>query len=621
MKPTPIKVTILPEKKTVYVLPGTNIVEAAGKANIPIELPCGGEGTCGKCRITVVEGNVPPLPSEEKLLGKEAISKGVRLACQAKIYSPCKIHIPEEIRISAQKILTESIEGEKEVCPSIWKYYFKLQPPTLERNISDLDLLRRAVPKKFFANIYVLRELHNFLKTHNYQATGVFSNGELIHFEEGDTTSEAFGVAFDIGTTTLVGTLMDAKTGKELAVSSRMNPQVAYGADVISRIQFAMNSADGLERLHFAIIGTMNEMLKEMTNVSKVPLKKIYKIVLCGNSTMQSIVLNISPESLSSIPFSLALREGIEVKAIKLGITINPDGTVYVFPNIGGFIGGDTVSAILSTTQYKAEEIKLCVDIGTNGEIVLGNRNRLITASTAAGPAFEGARISQGMRAMPGAIEKVVFTDDVLISTVGNVPALGICGSGLIDTVAGMLRSGIIDETGRIQPPKTLKGRLSDKILERIVKKESSFGFKLVDGDNIGNGTPIFVTQRDIRELQLAKAAIAASIKILEKKMGITDQDLSEVFLAGAFGNFIRRSNAVRIGLIPNIPFEKIKFVGNAASLGAKLVLLCSTLRNTIENISTKTEYVELSLSSDFQNEFAESMLFPNPISIKNKAP
>ncbi|MCK4245495.1 MAG: DUF4445 domain-containing protein, partial [Candidatus Omnitrophica bacterium] len=497
MKPT-IKVTILPEGKTVYVLPGTSIVETAGEANIPIELPCGGKGLCGKCKITVVEGKVPPLPSEEKLLGKEAISKGARLACQAKIYSSCKIYIPGEIRISAQKILVESIEGEREVCPSVWKYYVELEPPTLERNISDLDLLRKAMPKKFFANIYILRELHNFLKTHNYKATGVFSNGELIHFEEGDTTSEAFGVAFDIGTTTVVGTLMDVKTGKELAVSARMNPQVVYGADVISRIEFAMNSTDGLGKLHLAIIGTMNEMLKEMTKVAKIPMEKIYKIVLCGNSTMQSIILKISPESLSSIPFSLVVREGIEVKAIKLGIIINPDGMVYVFPNIGGFVGGDTVSMMLSTGQYKTENIKLSVDIGTNGEIMLGNRNHIIAASTAAGPAFEGARISQGMRAMPGAIEKVVFADDVLISTVGNASAIGICGTGLIDTVAEMLRTGIIDETGRIQPPETLEGKLSDKILERIVDRESSFGFKLVDGNNTGNGNPILITQRDI---------------------------------------------------------------------------------------------------------------------------
>jgi uncharacterized 2Fe-2S/4Fe-4S cluster protein (DUF4445 family) len=609
-----IKVVLLPEEKEIFVIPGTSALEAAGLANILMEASCGGKGLCGKCKIRVLEGGIPSNPAEEKVLGRQAIDLGFRMACQAKINSECKIFIPAQTRLSAQKILTSGIEGEKQIHPSVWKQYVELPAVTLENQVSDLDLLRENVQENFCTNIYVLRKVHSFLKSHNYRGTCVFSDGELINLEQENTTGINYGAAFDIGTTTVVGALLDTNTGKEIALSSRMNPQVVYGDDVVSRIRFIIDSRDGLDRLHFAIIGTMNEMLHEMAVSAGISAEHIYKIVLCGNSTMQHIVLRISPEGLGSIPFSLVFREGIDVKAKRLGLQISPDGTVYTFPNIGGFVGGDTVGVILSTSQYRGEKINLSVDIGTNGEIVLGNSKRLISASTAAGPAFEGARISQGMRASAGAIEKVVFAEDVFVSTIANHPACGICGSGLIDAVAEMLRTGIIDETGRLQPPDKLKGKVCEKIAERIEQRKTGFDFRLVDAENTRDGHPIFITQKDIRELQLGKAAIFAGIRILEKQYGITDNDISEIFLAGGFGNFIRRSSAKRIGLIPNIQSEKIRFVGNASLSGAKLLLLSRKLHSVVETISTQTEYIELSISEDFQNEFANAMMFPGGV-------
>ncbi len=609
MNPT-VRVTVLPEEKEIFVIPGTSILEAAASANIVMEAPCGGKGLCGKCKIKIIEGQMSASPTEEKVLGKEAVSSGFRMSCQSKINSDCKILIPAQTRLSAQKILTLGIEGEKQIHPSVWKKYTELPPATLDNQISDLDLIRKNVGEKFCVDIYILRKIRNFLKKQDYKCTCVFSDGELINLEPGDTTGINYGVAFDIGTSTVVSALLDANTGKELALTARMNPQAIYGDDVVSRIQFIINNKDGLERLHLSIIGTMNEMIQEMASSAGISVEQIYKIVLCGNSTMQHIVLKISPEGLGFVPFSLVFREGTDVKAKKLGLQISPNGTVCVFPNIGGFVGGDTVSVILSTRQHESEKIRLSVDIGTNGEIVLGNRKRLISASTAAGPAFEGARISQGMRASAGAIEKVIFAEDVLVNTIANQPPCGICGSGLIDAVAEMVRTGVIDKTGRIQSPDVLKGKIPEKIAERMISSKRGFDFRLVNAENTRAGHPVYITQKDIRELQLGKAAIFAGIKILEKQYGITDEDISEVFLAGGFGNFIRRSNAKRIGLIPDIASERIRFVGNAALSGARLLLLSRKLHGVVEDISTETEYIELSVSRDFQDKFADAMLF-----------
>jgi uncharacterized 2Fe-2S/4Fe-4S cluster protein (DUF4445 family) len=383
-----------------------------------------------------------------------------------------------------------------------------------------------------------------------------------------------------------------------------------HGDDVISRINFIINSPQGLEELHSQVLGTVNEMIDELVKKAGVKKEDIRKMTVAGNSTMQHIFLKVSPESLGSIPFSLVIENGVEMKAGELGIRINPEGVVFVFPNIAGFVGGDTVSVVLATGIFQSEEIKLMVDIGTNGEIVLGNRKRLLAASTAAGPAFEGARISQGMRASPGAIEKVVINEEVKINVIGAIAPSGICGTGLIDAIAGMLEAGIIDESGRMVPRSTLEGRISASLLRRIREEGTDRKFLLVEEEFAQNKRPIFITQKDVRELQLAKGAIAAGIRILEKELGLEDEGISQVLLAGAFGNFIRRRQAKRIGLIPDLPSERIKFIGNAASSGAKLALLSGELKKEAETIARKTEYIDLSSRPDLLEEFTEAMAF-----------
>jgi len=605
-----VKVTFSPENIEVYVLPGTRIIEAAARAGIIIETPCGGKGTCGKCKVQVIEGKIEPTSTEIKLINKYDLNKGIRLACESFINSSCVIHIPQESKHSVGRILTTGLKGKKEIKPSIWKIYMELSGSTLENQTADLDMIRKVVPNGFKTDIYIIRKLSEILRESEFKITCVFSGNELISIEKGDTTKINYGVAFDIGTTTLVGTLLDANTGQELSVTARMNPQSIYAADVISRINLVIQEKDGLEKLHYQLIGKMNEMIDELANNASIDKKNIYKIVAAGNSTMQHLLLKLNPKNLGSVPFSISVREGIEIKAKKIGIDINSDGSIFVFPNIAGFVGGDTVAGILATEIHKSKDIKLLIDIGTNGEIVLGNKNKLISASTAAGPAFEGARISQGMRASEGAIEKVILNEDVKFNVIGNIAPFGLCGTGLIDAVAQMLRKGIIDTTGRIVDRKELQGKISEKLLNRIIEKDGQNNFLLVYEEFTQSKRPIFITQKDVRELQLAKAAISAGIKILLKELQIEEKEISEILLAGAFGNFIRRSSAKQIGLIPDVPSEKVRFVGNTASSGAEMVLLSNNLKEEVELISKNTGYIELSTKADFNELFMEEMIF-----------
>lgn len=605
-----IRVTFKPEKRTVYVLPNTSVLEAAGRAGIIMQSPCGGQATCGKCKVRIVEGDIPPVSAEEKILPKKELSSGVRLACQSKIASSCVIDIPQSSRQFTPEILTKGIEGKKEIKPSVWKKYLELQKPTLDSPEANLDTLRKAVDTDFHAGIYLIRGLPAILRESDYKVTCVFSDGELISVEKGNTTGKDYGVAFDIGTTTLVGTLLDLNTGRELALASTMNPQITSGDDVISRIKFAITDKGGLDRLHSQITGEMNSMISQLSNEAGIDPQNIYKITVAGNSTMQHIVMKITPGSLAQIPFNLVIREPMETKAQNIGLDINPEGSAYVLPGIAGFVGGDTVACILATQLYRENKLKLMIDIGTNGEIVLGDRKRILAASTAAGPAFEGGRISKGMTATTGAIEKVLINEDVECNVIGNAAPSGICGTGLIDAVAELLTVGVIDTTGRILSRSEYAG--NENIRKRIIETRSGNDFLLVDGNAAASKHSISITQKDVRELQLAKSAIAAGIKILQKELGITDEDVSEIYLAGAFGNFIRRRNAKRVGLIPNIDSEKITFIGNASSSGAKLVLLSYDMEKETEKISSRTHYIELSARDDFNESFMNEMVFPD---------
>ncbi len=549
--PKEYRVTFQPSGRSVEVMAGTILIEAAARAGCVIDTPCGGAGKCGKCAVRIVHDGSDPVPEHEAaLLGSEKIGDGFRLACSFRVHSDMTVEIPESALFqSSQRIL--SAHGEDTL---------HIDPPV------EID----------------------------------------------PAAEHAAGVAFDIGTTTIVATLVDLRTGRDIALASTVNPQTRYGDDVVSRIKKCREEDDGLATLSGAVRDTANSLLSKLSDQSGVPVEEFAYGVFAGNTAMQQIFAGIDPSGLGEIPFEPAFTAPLRKSAHDLGLNMPPDTECFIFPQIGGFVGGDTVSGILATRLAESEKPSLMVDVGTNGEIVLAAKGRLLAASVAAGPAFEGARIVNGMRAAKGAIEKVVIEEgDIELSVIGNAAPTGLCGTGLIDAAAMLLRQGILDDTGRILEPAELPEGLPESLRRRVIESDSQCGFMLADKDESGTGEAIFLYQKDIRELQLANAAIRAGINILLQTAGIDAAELDTVLLAGAFGNFIRRSNARRIGMLPQIPAEQIRFVGNTASFGAKRVLLSKKEAEYAASLQKRAEHIDLSSSPDFQNEFGAAMIFP----------
>ncbi len=440
-----------------------------------------------------------------------------------------------------------------------------------------------------------------------------FSRPRLLDFVPGGQPAACYGVAMDVGTTTLVAILLDLQTGQELAIASRVNPQTVFGDDVLTRILHAGRSSQGLEELRRAAIGAADEMIGELADRAGVARQRIYLLTFSGNTTMQQLLAGIDPRSLGEVPFVPATSDPILAPASSLGIGIHPRGTAYVFPVIGGYVGGDTVSGILATGLGEMAGPALLVDIGTNGEIVLAVEGKLTAASTAAGPAFEGARISQGMRGSAGAIERVFFDGVLRTQVIGGVRPAGLCGSGLIDLAAELLRHGAIRPDGRLasadDPPLGLPGDLR----RRLVAAGGKPAFLLAEAAETATGKPILLTQQDVRELQLASGAIRAGVEILLRRGGLASTDLDAVLIAGGFGNYVRRASAQRIGLLPPaILQERIRYQGNTSLAGARLAALSQQARRQAEALARRTQHVDLSSDPDFKWAFADAMLFPH---------
>ena len=608
------RVTFEPEGKTVYVLDGATIYEATGKAGIIIKSECGGMGVCGSCVVNVIHGEYEQKGSE-RFLSEEIIKKGTVLACRTNIKSDMVVEIPISSRLYEQRILTEGVEKKLKLSPNIRKVFIKVDTPTLEDQRADLDRLWdsiKSISQSPKICVDVLRRLPEKMRKEDFGFTVVLNEDEIVGIEAGNKSDMNYGVAFDIGTTTVVGYLVDLNNGEQLAVASRTNPQTSYGDDVISRIQYANANKDGIDDLHERIVSCINDIIIDLEKQANVEKKFIYEITTTGNTTMNHLLLKLNPKYLAQMPYVGVLRSNIDIRAKFLGVNVNTYGKIYAMPNIAGFVGGDTVAVVLASDIHKSKDIKFAIDIGTNGELVMGNKERLIACSTAAGPAFEGARITHGMRASDGAIEKVVINESgIEINTIGNAKAIGLCGTGLIDAVAELLKIKVISENGKLRNREELPSDIPEYIKERVIQHNThGASFVLVEGKDSRTSDDILLTQKDIRETQLAKGAIQAGYNILKKILEIGDDDIKEVLLAGAFGNFIRREQAKLIGLLPDIPKEKIKFIGNAAGEGAKMVLLAKELRTEACEISKNTEYVELAMRKDFQDEFADAMFF-----------
>jgi uncharacterized 2Fe-2S/4Fe-4S cluster protein (DUF4445 family) len=592
------EVKFQPDGIKIQVSDGSTIMEAAQRAGIALNSFCGGIGTCKKCTVE--------LPDKQKPI----------LACQYHINSDLVVTIPESSRFFEQKILEEGITREGRIDPLVSKNHVKLTPPTLEDLRSDGRRLLDAIHDGDTSGPDVigwplLKQLPRLLRENDYDVTAVCHNRNIIALEEGDTTNRIFGAAVDIGTTTVVVSLMNLTDGKTVAVASQTNPQVTFGDDVISRIQYSRDHKDGLENLHRRITGCINELLRENCEKAGVDHAQIYELTAAGNATMQHLLLEIPVVQIAQAPYVSVFSAGINIKASELGIEIHPQGNVYVMPSVAAHVGGDTVAVALSTALRHSENINIALDIGTNGEVVLGNQEKLLACSTAAGPAFEGARIRCGMRGAVGAIERVNITDKVEISVIGDGVPTGICGSGLIDAVAELLNAGVLDKTGRLLTGDDVPSNLSPAIRERIVEVDGKPAFLLAPASQTKHGEDIVLTQRDIRELQLGKGAIRAGMVTLMRYLGIEAADINRLYLAGAFGNYIRPESACRIGLLPEVEREKIQAIGNAASTGAIEVLLSKEARLHAEQLSCEIEYIELASRKEFQELFSSSMMFP----------
>ena len=608
------RVTFEPQGRTAYVLAGMKVLEAAGRAGLTFETPCGGAGVCGKCRMQVTAGAGKPTQADADAFRPAELLEGWRLACQTAIVRDVVVRVPElSLFGNPHQILMQARDQlDHEVLPAVRKVFVRLKEPTLADHAGDLLRIEGAVGK-VRAGLDLLRELPSRLRQGGFAGTAVLTDHNLVDFEPGDTSAHCCGAAFDIGTTTLVGSLLDLRTGDEKAIVSAVNPQVSFGDDVLSRIHRAGTPA-GREELRKAIVKAVNEMIHELCCQGGVAVEHVYEVSLAGNTTMQHLLCGLDVSPLGQVPFVPTCGRGLLLPAGELGLAIHRRGAAYVFPVIGGFVGGDTVAGILATRLAGQEGPVLMVDIGTNGEIVLAAGGKMWTASTAAGPAFEGARISCGMRATAGAIEKVVIDEGAVhVSTIGGKPPVGLCGSGLIDAAADMLTAGLVSPEGRLLPPSDLPAGCPKSLSSRVLESQAGqVEFVLAERKTAKATHRISLTQRDIRELQLASGAIRAGIRILLRQAGLTTADLRRVLIAGGFGSFIRRSKAQRIGLLPaDIDHRKIAYVGNTSLDGARWALLSTAAREQAEELARSAAHVQLSEDPNFQTEFAEAMIFP----------
>ena len=473
------------------------------------------------------------------------------LACQYHINSDLTVTIPISSRFFEQKILVHGIEAKTKIQPDIYKKYLKV-----------------------------------------------------------DSTDKIFGLAIDIGTTTVVEKLINMTDGSCSATQAHLNPQTKYGDDCLSRIAYAQTDAKSAE-LQKTIVNCINELTAKLCSQARIDAKQIYEMCVVGNTTMNHIFLKLPIAQLGQAPYRAFSVDAKDLPPDKLRLQINPDGNIHTVENIAGFVGSDITAVALAVDINSAQDLTLVVDIGTNGEIVLGTADKLYAASCAAGPAFEGARITCGSRAAEGAIEAVVVNDDDIdLDVIGDCQPRSICGSGLIDAVAVLLNLAVVNANGRFANPGKLGNKLPPAILSRIIEQGGQPAFVLASGKE-GGGQEVVLTQQDIREVQLAKAAIRAGIKLLQKKFGIEDTDIKHILLAGAFGNYIRRESALRIGLLPDVPAERIVFVGNAAASGAQIILLSSQSRTQARKLARRIKYVEIAHEKEFESVFTDSMSFP----------
>jgi uncharacterized 2Fe-2S/4Fe-4S cluster protein (DUF4445 family) len=603
LKTDTVKIEIAGEKEALQAPVGANLYHLLSEAGYAIASACGGIGICGKCRVRFLANAKPPTESEKLHLLSEELAAGWRLSCQHRLHSDIAIEIPHlDEATDAKERMSRPCQVALEV--GIEKRYVELALPTKDDQRAATVRIEGSLHQgRLDFPLSVLRKLPSLLNEANYKVTVTVKDNQVLDIEKGDTAYRCCGVAIDIGTTTLAGYLLDLCTGEELAIRSQMNPQHRFGADVISRIKHVRDHGKiGLQELQDAIVKGLNMLTRQLILAASVSSHQIYNVTIVGNPTMLHLLLGIDPRGIDQSPYIPIIRDGLVVPAHSIGLNVNQEGSVWMLPSVAGYVGSDITAGILHTGIDDLDGLNLFVDIGTNAEIVLGNRDRLLSCSTPAGPAFEGAGIKCGMRATPGAISHVKLQDgNVSLQIIGQGDPKGICGSGLIDAVSELLRIGQVDEKGRLLDDP------HNPYAHRVNRDERGHTrFLLSKGDN-----PIYLTQADVRELQLAKGAVAAGVESLLERWGSSMEDVDRVFLSGAFGTYVRRESVLQIGMLPGFPLEKISSVGNAAGQGAKLGLLSRKKWEQVQKLVECIEYFELSFYKRFSDIYMHSMYFP----------
>jgi len=579
--------------KEARVLAGTTIFDAASWNGVAIDSTCGGHGTCKKCKVKVVAGNAPISPVDPRAFTIEELKNGWRLACRANTQEDLTVEVPP--LQTRPKAALAGVGRHVILRPAVQKRYVELEEPTLDDQRSDLERLLDAMddvePR---VPLEVVRTLGGTLRESDWKVTAVLADDLLVEVEPGDTSGSRHAIAFDLGTTTVVATLLDLETGLPKAVRSILNAQQPFGADVISRISAIMMDDDALERLQRHAHETLQQLTGEVCAEADVGPLEIYEIVVTGNQTMIQIALGIDPEPLSMAPFTVVTRRMPEATATDFGVAVHRRAPAVTFPALGAYVGPDIVAGILATGITLDRRVRLFIDVGTNSEIVLGSSARTLATAAPAGPAFEAAQIRCGMRAADGAIEGVKIVDgEVELTVIGDVAPVGLCGSGLVDAVAELVGAGMLDHSGRF-----------------ILDTSQRFG-KIGEENVFYLSDDVYLSQRDVRELQFAKASIATGWNLLCRDLGIEPAEIAQVLLGGSFGSYLSAASAVKIGLVPKLPLTRIVSAGNVAGEGAKIAALSVTERAAANAVLDEVEYVELSGRPDFNDLFVDQLAFP----------
>jgi uncharacterized 2Fe-2S/4Fe-4S cluster protein (DUF4445 family) len=617
-----VQVTFWPEGERVRVPLETTLLDAAQIAGVDLASSCGGDGLCGKCRVIVRQGNVTAQPTS--LLNREEIRQGYVLACQTKVAGDVEVEVPPESRAEAAQILIDvdaqrfralyPVAGaiEAHPAPLTRKLYLKLPRPSLDDSLSDQSRLFREIRRRHPAPIMqlglkVLRSLPKLLREADWRVTVTLGwrggTLEVLQVEPGDASGRNLGVAVDVGTSTVVAHLLDLDTTERIDAEAVYNSQRAWGDEVTRRIIHA-GTPGGLDELQNAVVSDINGLISAMVQRNNVALSKITAVMCAGNTTMTHLLLGLDPSAIRKTPYIPASAATPPIRAVEVGIQVNPRGLLYTIPSIGGWVGGDVTAGIHAVGLRRSKEVQMLIDIGTNGEIAIGNCDWAIACSASAGPAFEGSGVKHGMKAIHGAIERVEISPQgaVHYRTVGNGRPRGICGSGLIDLVAELYSAGFIDRSGHLLPGKT----------ERVRERDGMLEFVLVPASRLETGKDIVVTQADLSNLLSAKAAIYAATEVLGRAIGLDFDEVQRIYIAGGFGNYLDRQKAIAIGLIPDLPLEKVRFAGNTSILGADLGLLSERTWQELHTLAESVTYYDLINYPNYYDEFLAARFIPH---------